>query len=113
MLKERLVKLRTDEGLSQYELAKVLGLSRGQISNYELGTRQPDYETLVKLADFFNVSTDYLLGRTNDPSPHPQIETIAAHRTDDPMDELPPEARRSLEEFIDFVYKKYGKKEGE
>jgi transcriptional regulator with XRE-family HTH domain len=68
VFKERLVKLRVDKGLSQYELAKILKLSRGQISNYELGSRQPDYETLTQLADFFDVSTDYLLGRTNDPS---------------------------------------------
>lgn len=61
MFKKRLVELRTDKGLSQYDLAEVLGLSRGQISNYELGTRHPDYETLAKIAAYFEVSTDYLL----------------------------------------------------
>ena len=69
MLKERLIKQRTAKRLSQYDLARLLGLSRGQISNYELGTRRPDYETLTKLADFFGVSVDYLLGRVDDPSP--------------------------------------------
>ncbi len=73
MLKERLVKLRTNKGLSQYELARILNLSRGQISNYELGSRQPDYETLSKIADFFDVSTDYLLDRTDDPSPKDDV----------------------------------------
>lgn len=68
MFKERLVKLRTDKGLSQYDLAKALGLSRGQLSNYELGTRQPDNATLIKIANFFDVSTDYLLGRTDIPN---------------------------------------------
>ncbi|MGB9661917.1 MAG: helix-turn-helix domain-containing protein [Moorellaceae bacterium] len=63
----RLVQLRKERGLSQYQLANLLGFSRGQISNYEQGTREPDYDTLKKIADFFNVSTDYLLGRTNDP----------------------------------------------
>lgn len=76
MLKERLVILRTNKGLSQYELAKVLSLSRGQISNYELGTRQPDYETLAKIADYFNVSTDYLLGRTDDPTPSSSSKSV-------------------------------------
>ncbi len=61
MFKKRLVKLRIDKGLSQYDLANALGLSRGQISNYELGTRHPDYETLAKIAAYFEVSTDYLL----------------------------------------------------
>lgn len=68
MFKERLVKLRTDKGLSQYDLAKALGLSRGQLSNYELGTRQPDNATLIKIANFFDVTTDYLLGRTDIPN---------------------------------------------
>ena len=66
MFKKRLVKLRIDKGLSQYDLANALGLSRGQISNYELGTRHPDYETLAKIAAYFEVSTDYLLGHDAD-----------------------------------------------
>lgn len=81
MLKERLVKLRTDKGLSQYELAKILKLSRGQISNYELGSRQPDYETLKKLADFFNVTTDYLLGH--------DIATLLPESFPAPVEEVP------------------------
>ena len=79
MLKKRLVKLRTNKGISQYDLANVLNLSRGQISNYELGSRQPDYETLTIIADFFDVSTDYLLGRTDDPSP----SDVRQHVNDD------------------------------
>lgn len=82
MFKERLVKLRTDKGLSQYDLAKALGLSRGQLSNYELGTRQPDNATLIKIANFFDVTTDYLLGRTDEPNDvHQRIEAALA---DDP-----------------------------
>lgn len=61
VLKERLIKQRTAKRLSQYDLARLLGLSRGQISNYELGTRRPDYETLTKLADFFGVSVSNIL----------------------------------------------------
>lgn len=60
-----LTKLRKKKGLSQYDLAVQLGLSRGQISNYELGTRLPDYDTLIKIADYFGVTTDYLLGLTD------------------------------------------------
>ncbi|MGE5574013.1 MAG: helix-turn-helix domain-containing protein [Bacteroidota bacterium] len=63
----RLAKLRAARGLSQYRLAELLGFSRGQISNYEQGSREPDHATLQKLADFFDVSIDYLLGRTDDP----------------------------------------------
>ncbi|MEN6325836.1 MAG: helix-turn-helix transcriptional regulator [Syntrophomonas sp.] len=69
MFGDILAELRKNKGLSQYELSEQLGLSRGQISNYELGTRQPDYDTLLRIAEYFNVTTDYLLGRTNNKIP--------------------------------------------
>ncbi|MEK3955407.1 helix-turn-helix domain-containing protein [Psychrobacillus sp. FSL K6-1464] len=61
MFGKNLAKLRKVKKLSQYDLAERTGLSRGQIANYEQGTRQPDFETLLNFADFFGVSTDYLL----------------------------------------------------
>lgn len=57
--------LRTAKSLTQEELAKGLKLSRSAIGMYEKGSREPDYETLELIADYFNVDTDYLLGRTN------------------------------------------------
>jgi HTH-type transcriptional regulator, competence development regulator len=63
MLGETIAKLRKEKGLSQYELADRLGFSRGKLSNYEQGSRQPDYDTLKKIADYFEVSIDFLLGR--------------------------------------------------
>lgn len=68
VLGDRLRKLREKRELSQYELARRLGIARTTYQGYEMGAREPDYETLQKIADFFDVSTDYLLGRTNDPS---------------------------------------------
>ena len=68
MFGKRLATVRKKQNLSQYALADRLGFSRGQIANYEQGKRQPDYETLIKIADFFGVSTDYLLGVTDNPS---------------------------------------------
>lgn len=68
MLKDRLILLRKEKGYSQYEAAERLGFSRGKLANYEQGTRQPDYDTLEIIADFYDVSTDYLLGRTDNPS---------------------------------------------
>jgi transcriptional regulator with XRE-family HTH domain len=73
---KRLSQLRKSHKLSQYDLADRLSFSRGQIANYEQGQRQPDYETLQKLADFFDVSTDYLLGRTNDPSSSSEVDEL-------------------------------------
>ncbi len=57
--------LRKSLGLTQDELANKLDVSRSTIGMYESGSREPDYETLEAIADFFNVDTDYLLGRTN------------------------------------------------
>lgn len=58
-------KLRQAHGYTQAELADKLGISRSRIGMYETGAREPDFETLEIIADFFNVDTDYLLGRTN------------------------------------------------
>ena len=62
---ELLAELRQDKGLTQKQLGRVLSVSTGTISNYENGVHYPDLEKLVVLADYFQVSTDYLLGREN------------------------------------------------
>ncbi|MCK8825363.1 helix-turn-helix domain-containing protein [Fuchsiella alkaliacetigena] len=62
----RLKELRKKEELSQRELAKKLNLSGSTIGMYEAGKRKPDSDTLQKIASFFDVSVDYLLGRTNE-----------------------------------------------
>jgi len=56
--------LRAEKGIYQKELADLLQVSIGTISNYEQGIHNPDFETLCKIADFYEVSLDYLLGRT-------------------------------------------------
>lgn len=56
--------LRATKGLTQDELSKQLNISRSSIGMYEKGAREPDFETLELIADYFNVDTDYLLGRT-------------------------------------------------
>lgn len=63
-LGKMLIELRRERGIFQKELAEYLGVSIGTVSNYEHGVHNPDPETLKKLADFFEVSTDYLLERT-------------------------------------------------
>ena len=60
-------KLRIGRGIGQKELAFILNLSTGTISNYEHGVHSPDLETLCKIADYFNTTTDYLLGRDSTP----------------------------------------------
>ena len=59
---ERLKELRCEKGLSQAELAKALNVSQRSISSWETGFRQPDFETLALISQFFEVTADYLLG---------------------------------------------------
>ena len=61
----RLKKLREQKRLNQTELANLLKVSNGSISKWERGDRQPDYATLENIADTFNVTIDYLLGRSD------------------------------------------------
>jgi repressor LexA len=66
ILGERIRQLRQNKGLTQQKLAEMLNTTNATISNYETGASTPDYETLQKIADIFNVTTDYLLGRTDE-----------------------------------------------
>lgn len=59
---QKLKELRLEAHLSQAELAQKMGVGQNTVSTWELGARQPDYDTLIKLAKYFEVSTDYLLG---------------------------------------------------
>ena len=61
----RLKELRKKRKISQLKLALDLNMNQNSISRYENCEREADYETLVKIADYFNVSLDYLLGRTD------------------------------------------------
>ncbi|MER1249811.1 helix-turn-helix domain-containing protein [Bacillus sp. C10(2022)] len=61
MFNKKLIALRKSKKLTQEEMASKIGVHRGTYANYERGNRQPDYETLIKIADFFEVSIDYLL----------------------------------------------------
>lgn len=61
----RLKKLRKEKGISQLKLSLDLNMNQNSISRYENLEREADYETLIKFADYFGVSIDYLLGRTD------------------------------------------------
>lgn len=63
-LGRRITRLRKENRLLQKNLAAVLGVSIGTISNYEHDTHQPDFGVLIMIADYFSVSLDFLLGRT-------------------------------------------------
>lgn len=60
--------LRKKNGISQIKMAMDLNLTQNTISQYENGKRNIDNQTLIMIADYFDVSTDYILGRTDDPT---------------------------------------------
>ena len=62
----RLKELRVEKGLNQKEVAKILGIAQPTLSGWETGRTQIDYDNLIKAADYFNVTIDYLLGRTDE-----------------------------------------------
>lgn len=80
---ERIRELRRKNGMSQEALGKILGVRQDAISTYERGLNYPEVRNLMILADYFGVSVDYLLGRTDDPEIHqlsasgdPACETV-------------------------------------
>lgn len=64
---KRLVELRKERNLYQVDVAKKIGVARATYGAYEQGNRQPDFDTLEKIANLYGVTTDYLLGRSDNP----------------------------------------------
>lgn len=84
MLAVRLTALRKQKKKTQQEMADFLGVTRPAYTAYERGNRNPDYDTLRKLADFFDVTTDYLLGRSD----HPRLSEKVEKEVDAEVEEL-------------------------
>lgn len=86
MFKDNLKKLRKEKKITQEELSKIIGVERSSIGKYESSGVIPSVDVLNKIADYFNVSVDYLLGRSNapanpiDPFSFANIQPIKKHR---------------------------------
>lgn len=101
---KRLRELRDEYGLLQENVGNWFSMGKSTISQWESG-RLPHATIIIELSKRFNVTTDYLLGL----SPNKRnIETATDHHIDDPTQDLPEEARKSLEEFKKFLFEKYG-----
>lgn len=70
MIGNRIKKLRAQKHMTQKELSEQIGVTTSMIGMYETNDRKPSYNTLTKIANYFKVSTDYLLGNTKDPQEH-------------------------------------------
>lgn len=111
MLGDRIRSLREKHNLTQEQIAKKIGISRGTYAHYEINKRRPDYETLIKIAEIFDVSTDYLVGRSDNPGykiiddnkiesdPDLQIAFNAAS-------DFSEEARKQTIDFINYIREK-------
>ena len=99
--------LREEMKLSQQKLAVEFDIAQSQIQNYETGGYQPDIETLNKYADFFDVSVDFLLGRTDiRRKPEPVTEYALNAEEQELVDRyrgLRPKQRQSLALFLDTL----------
>ena len=69
---ENIRNLRIDSGYTQKNVAEYLGISQNTYSQYEIGVLNYPVDALIKLADLYGVSVDYLLGRTNSKTPYPK-----------------------------------------
>lgn len=108
MIGDTLKRLRTKKGLTSEELCSKIGIKGGSYRNYERNDRKPDYDTLVKLADFYGVTTDYLLGRPTAQPPTDALERLFTEKSFSALEEellrkymeLPHEARQAVVRFI-------------
>ncbi|HHX75644.1 MAG TPA: helix-turn-helix transcriptional regulator [Limnochordia bacterium] len=107
MLGARIRELRNKKGMTQKDLASLLGVTDAAIGMWENGRREPNAEHIKRMANIFCVTTDYLLGQE---SPQKQVIPTIAAKMPEGWDELTPEAQKDVEEFIKFVRQKYGKK---
>jgi transcriptional regulator with XRE-family HTH domain len=98
MFSKRLKSLREELGLNQSSLAKNLGISASTIGMYEQNRRTPDNEMLTKIAEYFNVSTDYLLGRTD-------IRNIENKN-------IKPDEEKDIEELLEKTMKELQEQQG-
>ena len=99
---------RKKSGKTQKEVAEGIGIGQGTYKNYETGAREPNGETLVAIANYFDVSTDYLLGRPTAQPPTDALERLFTEKSFSALEEelirkymeLPHEARQAVVRFI-------------
>ena len=106
MFRERLQKRRLKKGVSQTTVAQHLNITRQAYNHYETGQRQPTQEVLIKLADYFGVSVDYLLGRTDVPNPAESPLDGVEFAFYGEIKDLTDEEREDLADFVKYLKSK-------
>ena len=115
---ERLKELRLENRLTQEELAEKFYLNKSSISRYERGQQVPELELLKKIADYFGVGTDFLLGKSNIRTPYKEAQEQKSNEDidlwlskTDGYKELPEEDRLKIIEYAKFMLEKHKKPE--
>ena len=101
---KRLVSLRGERNMTQTDVAKIIGKQRSTVSGYETEDKEPDFESLCTLAEYFGVTTDYMLGRDDD-----RTHADVVFRNDNAnfkkhFDGLPPELKLVVTSIFDDFY---------
>jgi transcriptional regulator with XRE-family HTH domain len=105
---DRLKELREELGITQKELGKIINTSDRVIGYYEANDRFPKDEKILKtIADYFNVSVDYLIGRTTYRKSPSDIVAESKVSYNHSYDDLPEEAVKKIEEYIELIRLKY------
>lgn len=108
--KDRLTKLRKELGLTQEDFAQKIGYTRTAISAWEIGRNEPSNADTVKIAEFFNVSTDYLLGKSDIRNPEEIKNVPFANAGGLDTTGLDEEDLKELQKQVDYIKKLKGKK---
>ena len=95
----QLKQLRTSKKMLQKDVAALLGIDRTPYVKYESGSSEPNYETLLKLAEIFGVSTDYILGR-DEKKPAPISESELDAELIERLCNLTPEEKAKVDAFV-------------
>ena len=104
MLSQRLIRLRKSKKKTQEDIAKVIGVTRPAYTAYERGSRTPDYDILKVLANYYDVTIDYLLGHSNDPQ-KTEEEAFEAFRNDPELERWYKELPKNDEEDLQKLRK--------
>lgn len=99
--------LRARKNITQINLSTELGISQELVSQYELGKSLPSIENLVKISNFFNCSTDYLLGLTNDFTKKSDLkkDELEIQELIQNYNSLSPDNKKKLKSYLNFLLK--------
>lgn len=109
MFPSRLISLRKERGLSQEDIGKLINKKRSTVSGYETEGKEPDIDTLCFLADYFGVSTDYLMGKSDKRNNVDTVFVNDVHNFKKHYEAAPADVRKQAERCFDAFYRLIGR----